>query len=36
MLLELSASSNQQPKLSDCSANWKEEAVFFHSSDGVG
>ncbi|KAJ8535607.1 hypothetical protein K7X08_023327 [Anisodus acutangulus] len=35
VLLELSASSNQQPKLSDCSANWKEEAMFFHSSDGL-
>ncbi|XP_060175029.1 SMR domain-containing protein At5g58720 [Lycium barbarum] len=35
VLLELSASSNEQPKLSDCSANWKEEAVFLHSSDGL-
>lgn len=34
VLLELSASSNEQPKLSDFSANWKEEAVFLHSSDG--
>ncbi|XP_004240401.1 SMR domain-containing protein At5g58720 [Solanum lycopersicum] len=35
VLLELSASSNEKPKLSDCSANWKEEAVFLHSSDGL-
>ncbi|KAK4363724.1 hypothetical protein RND71_018965 [Anisodus tanguticus] len=35
VLLELSASSNQQPKLSDCSANWKEEAAFLQSSDGL-
>lgn len=35
VLLELSASSNEQPKLSDCSANWKEETVFLHSSDGL-
>lgn len=34
VLLELSASSIEQPKLSDCSANWKEEAVSHHSSDG--
>ncbi|KAH0750681.1 hypothetical protein KY290_029913 [Solanum tuberosum] len=33
VLLELSAPSNEQ--LSDCSANWKEEAVFLHSSDGL-
>ncbi|CAN4102215.1 unnamed protein product [Withania somnifera] len=35
VLLELSASSNKQPKISDYSANWKEEAVFLHSSDGL-
>ncbi|PHT78185.1 hypothetical protein T459_16237 [Capsicum annuum] len=35
VLLELSASSNERPKLSDCGASWKEEAVFLHSSDGL-
>lgn len=36
VLLELSASSNEQPKFSDYSASSKEEAVSLHSSDGVG
>ncbi|XP_009628568.1 SMR domain-containing protein At5g58720 [Nicotiana tabacum] len=34
VLLELSASSNEQPKFSDYSASSKEEAVSLHSSDG--